>query len=78
VYATHIDVYYFCVVKMEKGYTIAVGFVKKVHNRGFTQKNENPKLTLRKIFLSKSVPSSRRRNALFHHRFASPSSEKKR
>ena len=21
---------------MEKGYTIAVGFVKKVHNRGFT------------------------------------------
>jgi len=24
------------VVKMEKGYTIAVGFVKKVHNRGFT------------------------------------------
>jgi hypothetical protein len=37
VYATHIDVYYFCVVKMEKGYTIAVGFVKKVHNRGFTR-----------------------------------------
>jgi hypothetical protein len=31
----YIDDYYFCVVKMEKGYTIAVGFVKKVHNRGF-------------------------------------------
>ena len=31
----YIDVYYFSVVKMEKGYAIAVGFVKKVRNRGF-------------------------------------------
>ena len=28
---------------MEKGYTIAVGFVKKVHNRGFPPNCLNPK-----------------------------------
>ena len=42
----YIDDYYFCVVKMEKGYTIAVGFVKKVHNRGFPLKDCHPKLAL--------------------------------
>ena len=41
-YATNINVYYFCVVKMEELFAIAVGFVKKVHNRGFTLETLNP------------------------------------
>ena len=36
VYAIYIGVYYFCVVTMEKVYTIAVSFGKNVHSRGLT------------------------------------------